>query len=451
MSGTAADSGGIANVKFSLQQGSGNYWNGAGFASAIEVLQPASGTTSWSAPFAFANFPADGAYTLRVKATDTAGNTESTSVSTFTIDTTAPIVSLLTPANGSSSNTTPLFSGVAGILTGDATTVTVRIYSGPTATGAALQTLITARDGAGAYSVAAAALPEGIYTAQTTQTDSAGNTGLSTANTFTVDTTAPVVSLLTPANNSFISDTTPAFSGVAGILTGDSASVTVKIYSGSDTTGALVQTLNTTRGAGGAYSVDAAALAEGMYTAQSTQADSAGNSGSSSANTFTVDTTAPVVSLTSPANGSFISDTTPTFSGVAGILAGDNASVTSEDLHRHRHNRCCAADTRHTSGRRWRIQRHLCGTGGRHLHRANDPDRLRWQHRLEHRQHVHHRYDASGGVAGNSGERIVDQRRDARLQRRGGNPGRGQREYHRQDLPGHGHNRRSVANTRDTA
>jgi hypothetical protein len=53
----------------------------------------------------------------------------------------------------------------------------------------------TASCSAGSYSVAASpALAQGTYTGQAAQTDAAGNTGTSSTNTFTVDTTSPTIS-----------------------------------------------------------------------------------------------------------------------------------------------------------------------------------------------------------------------------------------------------------------
>ena len=103
--------------------------------------------------------------------------------------------------------------------------------------------------------------------------------------------------------------------------------MTVKIYNGPTTLGTVAQTLTTTRnGTTGAYTVDAVpALPEGTYTAQATQLDAAGNTGTSTANTFVVDTTAPVVTLTRPADGSSTNDTTPTYAGGAGNLHGRRA------------------------------------------------------------------------------------------------------------------------------
>jgi hypothetical protein len=104
----------------------------------------------------------------------------------------APVVTLTTPATGSATNdTTPTLSGAAGNTTGDNQPITVNIYSGATATGTPVQTRTPNRTGATWTTTLTTALAVGTYTAQATQTDTAGNTGKSTANTFTVDTTKP--------------------------------------------------------------------------------------------------------------------------------------------------------------------------------------------------------------------------------------------------------------------
>ena len=70
-----------------------------------------------------------------------------------------------------------------------------------------------------------------------------------------IDGEPPVVTLDLPAHGSVAGSATPTFSGNAGTMQGDSATVTVKVYAGSDALGTPVQTLTTTQQAG-AYSVD---------------------------------------------------------------------------------------------------------------------------------------------------------------------------------------------------
>ena len=75
------------------------------------------------------------------------------------------------------------------------------------------------------------------------------------------------------------SDTTPTFAGTAGTASGDSSSVTVRVYSGSSVAGAQAADADGDAQLSGAYSVDAAALAPGTYTARAEQSDTAGNVG----------------------------------------------------------------------------------------------------------------------------------------------------------------------------
>ncbi|HYZ91329.1 MAG TPA: LamG-like jellyroll fold domain-containing protein, partial [Actinomycetota bacterium] len=130
------------------------------------------------------------------------------------------------------------------------------------------------------------------------------------------DAIAPAVTLTQPPNGSISTNTVPTFSGSAGLLGGDSATVTVKVYPGSTPTGTPVQTRPTTRQSNGSYSVAASpALADGTYTAQAEQRDDANNLGLSSANTFSVDTTPPTVTIdSSPSDPSNSTSANFTFS-----------------------------------------------------------------------------------------------------------------------------------------
>jgi CSLREA domain-containing protein len=112
----------------------------------------------------------------------------------------------------------------------------------------------------------------------------------------TSDETPPVLTLITPADDSTTNDTTPTYSGAAGTAVGDLDTITVKIYAGTTATGSPLQTITTTK-TGGTWTVDGTTpLAPGTYTAQAQQSDQAGNTGFSTANTFTV-TNLPLISV----------------------------------------------------------------------------------------------------------------------------------------------------------
>jgi hypothetical protein len=133
-------------------------------------------------------------------ATFTAGAAPSHASFATASDWVAPAVTLTAPlAAGFLTTATPILSGAAGAATGDATTVTVRIYSGASATGTPVQTR-TATAVAATWTATATALADGQYTAQAAQADSAGNTGTSAARTFTIDTVKPTAKSVSTTN-----------------------------------------------------------------------------------------------------------------------------------------------------------------------------------------------------------------------------------------------------------
>ena len=126
----------------------------------------------------------------------------------------------------------------------------------------------------------------------------------------------------------------PALTGKASTGGGDETAVTVRVYPGAAASGLPARTISAAVGAGGAYSAPTAGLTDGTWTAQTVQRDAAGNTGTSVARTFTLDTTAPAVALTTPSDSTFTRDVTPTFAGTAGTAPGDASSVTVPGLRR---------------------------------------------------------------------------------------------------------------------
>lgn len=136
----------------------------------------------------------DGTHTFRVQARDSADNLDlSAAVRSWTIDGTAPGVSLTAPRAGAVlRDSRPQLTGSAGVAARDASSVTVKLWRGTLASGLPAQTLSVPRDGAsGAWATRPAELGDGTWTARAEQRDAPGNTGVSSAVTFRVDTAGP--------------------------------------------------------------------------------------------------------------------------------------------------------------------------------------------------------------------------------------------------------------------
>src|SRR6185503_19111237 len=92
---------GVQSVEISIRQGATNYWNGSSFGSGSEVFQTATiGGGNWSYAFPASSFPADGSYTVHIRAKDNASNTETGPSRTFRIDNANPSALFSFPASG---------------------------------------------------------------------------------------------------------------------------------------------------------------------------------------------------------------------------------------------------------------------------------------------------------------------------------------------------------------
>lgn len=185
----------------------------------------------------------------------------------------APSVTITKPLNGEVTNkTTPSFSGTGEPGAG---TVTLRIYAGafsvtPPET-SRIRELPIGLEGATWKSGPLLALPDGVYTAQASQTN--GEEGRSAPVTFTIRTTPPVVTLEQPRPAP--GDFTPSFAGTAS----EHGEVLVLIHEGETEAGKLVATATAEEAGGGWHSgASSVALAVGRYTAVAVEESAIGNS-----------------------------------------------------------------------------------------------------------------------------------------------------------------------------
>jgi large repetitive protein len=291
----------------------------------VQTLPSGAGGGAWSV---VASFLSDGSYTAVAEQTNAETSERGSAQVAFTVDTTKPSVSLNAPTTPTN-DSTPTFTGSGGTAPGDASTVIVTVYSGSSTSGGVVASGTPSLSGS-TWSYTPEALADGTYTVQATQSDEAGNVGESTASTFTVDTTAPSVSLNAIAT--LTNNPTPTFTGTGGTASGDATTVTVTIYSGFSTSGSVVTSGTPSLGGNGwSWTVAAGHLKDAStYTVQVSQRDQAGNVGKSNAATFKVDTSPPILTITSPKSGETLKSSRPTFSGTTNNGTGEPLGVTIE-------------------------------------------------------------------------------------------------------------------------
>ncbi|MGL5874241.1 MAG: Ig-like domain-containing protein [Xenococcaceae cyanobacterium] len=253
-------------------------------------------TGSWSyTPMAPLSF---GIHIITITATDPAGNSASTT-QTLTLDGTAPTVTIDGTANSSGTGSTITGNTEAG------STVVVKIGDTPLGE--------TKADVNGNWSVITSTLLDpGTYTITVTATDPAGNTGTGSQNVVISDEdeedqTPPLIGINSPANSSTTNDTTPTISG-----TGEVGS-TVEIKDGETILDSVTVNDDNTW----SYT-PSSPLSNGEHTITVTATDAAGNSANAQI-VVTIDTTAPTIDITSPADESSTGDTTPTISGTGEV------------------------------------------------------------------------------------------------------------------------------------
>nr|WP_236673441.1 Ig-like domain-containing protein [Comamonas sp. JC664] len=235
---------------------------------------------------------AEGEHTLLVRAVDAAGNVDPTPAEyTWTVDLTPPAAPLIvSPANGA-----VLDSGVVTI-TG-------------TADGAESVTLTVGGTEYGPIPVDAngnwtftppVTLADGPYTVVVTGTDAAGNISTPASSSFTVDTTAP---------DTAIDSGPPALTN---------ATTADFVFSSNESPVTYECSLDGAPFVACPAQAQFGPLADGSHTLLVRAVDAAGNVDPTPAeHTWTVDTAAPVVVITTPANGAVLDVAVVTYTGTS--------------------------------------------------------------------------------------------------------------------------------------
>ncbi|UYL09303.1 Ig-like domain-containing protein [Bdellovibrio sp. SKB1291214] len=269
--------------------------DGSGTIDHFECKLDSSAWGACSSPASFAGLT-EGDHTVSVRAIDTAGNTSNIDSKTWHIDLTAPTLTLTGPAAVTNSLSATLT--MAGVDTG----------------GSGLATYQCSLDGA-AYATCTAVmnyvLAAGSHTFKSRVYDGAGNVSSVQTHSWTIDTTPPTVTITSK----------PA--AMTNSMTGTFAFV------GTDTGGASISGYECELDGGG-YSActtgkSYSSLADGSHTFKVRATDSAGNIGTATTYTWTINTVSPMASITaSPDN--ITNQTTANFSFYATPPSGGSIS-----------------------------------------------------------------------------------------------------------------------------
>jgi len=275
---------------------------------------------SYSKSFVIPSTIPTGSWTYGIYTVKAFSGTESINA-TFTIsappppsDTAPPTISSVTPAAGSTATTarptiTVSYSDNVAINTGTAKL---------TVDGADVTAMATVTATSTSYTPTAD-LSQGSHTLYFEVKDTAGNAANRTWTfTIVIDTTAPTISGLTPANGSL------SASGSVTIGASYSDNVAIDVSSVALTVDGAAVTPTSVTATAVSYSVT---LSEGTHTVSLTVKDTSGNAATSSW-MFTVDTTAPVISTPSPTNGSTVTSTSVTISAAY----SDNTAIDTSQV-----------------------------------------------------------------------------------------------------------------------
>ena len=202
----------------------------------------------------------------------------------------APNLRIISPHSGADTNISSPF--IEGTTEDKGDQVSVKIYEEAAGGPVLVQALGPIAPSEGAWSVHATSLRDRSYTVVAEQLDLETLELASDNATFTVDTTAPHITLT--AQPTIIGTSTPTLEGT----TDDQAAVKLRVYLGTEVaSGKEVAGTTTGPNGGTAWEASVGSLKDGTYTAIAEQIDGAGNPGVSNTSTFTVKTKGPEVTL----------------------------------------------------------------------------------------------------------------------------------------------------------
>lgn len=268
----------------------------------------------------------EGSYSVRYNTLDKAGKLSTTHTFNFTIDTTAPQVTITSPSSQSYQNSAITISGTASDNLSGVNSVVIhlrKVKENGNLDGFLNSIVAPVVDGVWTLVVESSSFADGNYGLTVIAKDDAGNTngGGAHLKPFTIDNTKPTVALVNPGKTVFTASDSLTF------IAEDNTALNRIVANIRDSSNTLV--LPTQSPASGAdyheYVLSLSGLVDGTYSVRYNSQDSAGNISSTHTFAFTVDSTAPLATITSHDVGDYLKGTitvsgtvTDHLSGVAG-------------------------------------------------------------------------------------------------------------------------------------
>ncbi len=235
-------------------------------------------------------YGSDGTYTWNVSCFDVAGNTQNSATNILVYDTTAPTVTLNAPANNSNLSSPNVLFNITAIDNLDSSMSCNLTLDG--AFGGNEDSVLNGTSHPWVYG----GMTQGAHNWSVNCTDDAGNTGKSQTRRFVVDSVAPAIIFGNGAESdgANLSRTNIVINATASDSVTGLASITVNLYNSSGV-------VNSTVKPGPSNYVNITSLADGVYYINATAQDYAGNVNRTAVRRVTIDTAAPILSLTSTA------------------------------------------------------------------------------------------------------------------------------------------------------
>ena len=169
----------------------------------------------------------------------------------------------------------------------------------------------------GVWSTSVTLSGDGAHSIVAKDTDAAGNTGTSNAVVFTLETVAPAVTISTASESS-----NEATQAITGVVTAADAAIgsTVTLY---DTLNGVTSQIGTASvGSGGVWSTSVTLSGDGAHSIVAKDTDAAGNTGTSNAVVFTLETVAPAVTISTASESSNVAS-----QAITGVVTAGDAAI----------------------------------------------------------------------------------------------------------------------------